>query len=76
MGEFIFDIPVRRGAPVQIGGLTDVVKSGEFSTAVGLLMYGMTQKNYQLQPQHGEVNIGESLDGLTKKVKDFFGQIF
>jgi cell division protein FtsA len=76
MGEFIFDIPVRRGSPREIGGLTDVVKSGEFSTAVGLLMYGLGQRKDLLLPQHGEVNLGESLDGLTKKVKDFFGQIF
>jgi cell division protein FtsA len=78
MGEFIFDIPVRRGTPREIGGLTDVVKSGEFSTAVGLLQYGLSQRKDLMQHQHGgmEVNLGESIDGLTKKVKDFFGQIF
>lgn len=32
MGEFIFDIPVRRGFPRQVGGLKDVVKGGEFAT--------------------------------------------
>jgi len=29
MGEFVFDIPVRRGSPGKIGGLTDVVKGSE-----------------------------------------------
>ncbi|MEK2646585.1 cell division protein FtsA [Bdellovibrio sp. BCCA] len=77
MGEFIFDIPVRRGAPREIGGLTDVVKSGEFSAAVGLLLYALGQKKDLLHHnQQQEVNIGESLDGITKKIKDFFGQIF
>lgn len=76
MGEFIFDIPVRRGAPREIGGLTDVVKTGEFSVAVGLLQYALGQKKGLLQTQQQEVNIGESLDGFTRKVKDFFGQIF
>ncbi|MNJ99760.1 Cell division protein FtsA [compost metagenome] len=79
MGEFIFDIPVRRGTPREIGGLTDVVKSGEFSTAVGLLQYGLSQRKdlIQQQLQNGpEVNLGESIDGIAKKVKDFFGQIF
>ncbi|UXR64439.1 cell division protein FtsA [Bdellovibrio bacteriovorus] len=76
MGEFVFDIPVRRGAPREIGGLTDVVKSGEFSAAVGLLMYALAQRKDLLQGQQQEVNIGESLDGITKKIKDFFGQIF
>lgn len=78
MGEFIFDIPVRRGAPREIGGLTDVVKSGEFSAAVGLLQYALGQRKDLLQThqQQQEVNIGESLDGITKKIKEFFGQIF
>lgn len=76
MGEFIFDIPVRRGAPREIGGLTDVVKTGEFSTAVGLLLYGLGQTKNLHHSQQQEVNIGESLDGFTRKIKDFFGQIF
>ncbi|MGZ3770610.1 MAG: cell division protein FtsA [Bdellovibrio sp.] len=77
MGEFIFDIPVRRGEPREIGGLTDVVKTGEFATAVGLLLYALGQRKDLLQSHHQqEVNISESLDGITKKIKSFFGQIF
>lgn len=76
MGEFIFDIPVRRGAPREIGGLTDVVKSGEFSAAVGLLLYALAQRKDLQQGAQQEVNIGDSLDGISKKIKDFFGQIF
>lgn len=76
MGEFIFDIPVRRGVPRDIGGLTDVVKTGEFSAAVGLLLYALGQRKDLLQTHQQEVNIGDSLDGITKKIKDFFGQIF
>ncbi len=77
MGEFVFDIPVRRGIPAKVGGLTDVVKSGEFSTAVGLLLHGLSQRkdlhNYQVG---SEIDLGESFDGMAKKIKDFFGQIF
>jgi cell division protein FtsA len=79
MGEFIFDLPVRRGLPTQVGGLTDVVKGGEFATAVGLLLYGFSQKKeaYLQAAQHGgEVHLGDSFEGVAKKVKDFFGQIF
>lgn len=80
MGEFIFDIPVRRGGPNKVGGLIDVVKSGEHSAAVGLLMYGLSQrKDLIVQSQQGQgemINLGESIDGLAQKVKDFFGQIF
>ena len=77
MGEFIFDIPVRRGVPREIGGLTDVVKSGEFAVAVGLLMHGLEQrKDLSSGLSQLEGHIGESLDGISKKIKDFFGQIF
>ena len=76
MGEFIFDIPVRRGAPRGIGGLTEVVKSGEFAVAVGLLLYGLAQRKDLGLHQPQEVNLGESIDGFTKKIRDFFGQIF
>jgi len=76
MGEFVFDIPVRRGQPNKVGGLLDVVKSPDFSTSVGLLQYGLSQRKELLHQQSSEVNLGESIDGLAKKVKDFFGQIF
>lgn len=79
MGEFIFDLPVRRGLPTQVGGLTDVVKGGEFATAVGLLLYGFAQKKeayLQAAQNGGEVHLGDSFEGVAKKVKDFFGQIF
>ena len=81
MGEFIFDIPVRRGMPGKVGGLVEVVKSGEFATAVGLLLYGLSQRKdlqYQVQHSHGggELDLAESFDGMTKKIKDFFGHIF
>lgn len=74
MGEFIFDIPVRKGAPGKIGGLTDVVKGAEYATAVGLLLYALEENKDLIQQASQEVNIGESFDGLTKKIKDIFGQ--
>ncbi|MEI7972899.1 MAG: cell division protein FtsA, partial [Bdellovibrio sp.] len=46
MGEFIFDVPVRRGVPTEIGGLNEVVQRGSFSTAVGILFYGRSQKKF------------------------------
>lgn len=79
MGEFIFDLPVRRGMPMKVGGLTDVVKGGEFSTAVGLLLYGFSQKKdayIEAAQNGGDLNLSSSIDGVARKVKDFFGQIF
>ena len=40
LAEQIFNMPVRRGCPVGIGGLTDVVNSPLYATGVGLVVYG------------------------------------
>ena len=77
MGEFISDIPVRRGSPERIGGLTDVVKSPEFSTGVGLLMYGLenltAQDRQRMFARESDVAMGAAVSGFAQKVKDFFG---
>ncbi len=77
MGEFIFEVPVRRGGPAKVGGLADVVKQADYSTAVGLLLYGLNQNRDQLMSQaSGELYLADSLEGITQKVKDFFGNMF
>ena len=43
LGEEIFHMPVRLGLPRYVGGLSDVVRTPRFSTALGLLLYGMEQ---------------------------------
>ena len=40
VAEEIFDLPVRRGDPGGVGGLVDRVSTPDFSTAVGLVLYG------------------------------------
>ena len=38
IAEQIFDLPIRRGCPVGVGGLADHVNSPSFATPVGLVM--------------------------------------
>jgi cell division protein FtsA len=40
IAEQIFDLPIRRGCPGEVGGLSDHVNSPTFATGVGLVMYG------------------------------------
>jgi cell division protein FtsA len=40
LGERVFQLPVRRGIPIGIGGMVEVVNSPTFATAVGLALYG------------------------------------
>ncbi len=40
MAERIFDMPVRTGYPIGVGGLTDVAHTPAFAVGVGLIVYG------------------------------------
>jgi cell division protein FtsA len=44
MAEEVIGMPVRRGLPRGIGGLVDVVKSPQYATAVGLVVYAARQQ--------------------------------
>jgi len=39
IADQIFNLPIRRGLPVGVGGLTDHVNNPSFATAVGLVLY-------------------------------------
>jgi len=41
LAEQLYDLPVRRGTPRNVGGLVHVVSSPVYTTGVGLVMYGM-----------------------------------
>lgn len=78
MGEFISDIPVRLGSPERVGGLTDVVRSPEHATVVGLMIYGVenltTQEKHRLTNHAAESSgISDVMSGWATKVRDFFG---
>ena len=78
MGEFISDIPVRRGIPERIGGLTDIVRSPEFATCVGLLKFGLenltTQERQKLMSQGSDPGmITDVMSGWAQKFKDIIG---
>ena len=51
ISEQIFDLPIRRGSPVGVGGLADHVSSPAFATAVGLALYA--QRNFAADPARG-----------------------
>ena len=72
LAEQIFDLPVRRGKPTDIGGLTDVVNSPVYATGVGLVKYGsrnLSTKNFSI----GQENL---FDRVTRRMKEWFGEFF
>jgi len=45
LAEEIFETPVRIGAPTHVGGLQDVVRSPMYATGVGLVLFGVSQRD-------------------------------
>jgi cell division protein FtsA len=69
MGDFVLDVPVRRGWPEKVGGLVDVVRQPSCSTVVGLMLYGLSQEKESGIRHATEVKVGD----WTKKMKNLFG---
>ena len=72
LAEQIFDLPVRRGMPLDIGGLSDVVNSPIYATGVGLVKYGsrnLQSRNFSI----GEENL---FDRVVRRMKEWFGEFF
>lgn len=74
MGEFIFEMPVRKGAPQKIGGLVDVVKSPAYATAVGLLLFGLEKEKSKLLQENTENHVQDMINDFGHKVRDFFNE--
>ena len=68
IGEQIFDLPVRRGAPMGIGGLSDHVNTPAFGTPVGVVMYA-----HRTRPQPPAQGTGRVFHVLRGMFKDFLG---
>ncbi len=78
LAEQVFNLPVRRGIPANIGGLTDVVNSPVYATGVGLVVYG--SKNATIEFPTGRPAGSGGDDNLFRRVarrmKEWFGEFF
>jgi cell division protein FtsA len=50
IAEQIFDLPIRRGCPADVGGLADHVNSPTFATPVGLVLYAHRHRAFEPRP--------------------------
>jgi len=72
LAEHVFNMPVRRGCPTGIGGLTDVVNSPMYATGVGLVIYGSKNLSKDALKKF-EMNIfGKTLHNIKKWFIEFF----
>lgn len=70
LAETVLDLPARQASPTRIGGLVDVVNSPEFSTAVGLVLYGARGEELRVHPTEskGERSILRRMTGWVSEI--------
>jgi len=73
VAERVFELPVRRGFPKGVGGLSDVVDNPIFSTGVGLVLYGrknIDQHRFSKFPK--DKLFSRIIDRMKKWLTEFF----
>jgi cell division protein FtsA len=72
LAENILGLPARRGLPHSVGGLVDVVRSPEYATGVGLVLYGARGEHAAVRP----VVEAELEPGVLRRMGKWIGEIF
>jgi cell division protein FtsA len=74
LAEQVFNLPVRRGLPQEIGGLVDVVNSPVYATGVGLVVYG--SKNVGISEFPTAQSDENLFRRVSRRMKEWFGEFF
>jgi cell division protein FtsA len=78
LAESIFNLPARRGSPMGVGGLVDVVNNPSYATGVGLLLYGFKHTKGSRRGFNAGRSMKRLLSGhkLLDKMSEWFKEIF
>ena len=74
LAEQVFNLPVRRGTPQNLGGLVDVVNSPAYATGVGLVVYG--SKNVGISEFPATQSDENLFRRVSRRMKEWFGEFF
>ncbi len=74
LAEQVFDLPVRRGYPYNIGGLTDVINDPKYATAVGLVLYGLKKEENRAEKEFRRRG-GSGFGQVLSRMKNWFKEI-
>ena len=72
LAESVFDQPVRRGVPGEVGGLVEVVRSPTYATAVGLALYGARRQRITSATTDA---MGTGLGRLARRLIGWLGEV-
>lgn len=73
LAEEILKLPVRRGTPINIGGLVDVVNSPMYATGVGLVLYGAIEEKAGRLKKFTDANL---FNRILNRMKEWVGELF
>ena len=68
LAEEVFHMPVRLGVPSKVSGLAEVVRNPIYSTAVGLLHYGVQHRGMK----KGETRIAGGMKNVLDRMRVWF----
>jgi len=78
LAEEIFGLPTRRGYPMGVGGLSDIIHDPSYATGVGLVLYAQRTQQVQQQQRrrtnrrHGH---GGSGSGFWSRLKNWVREV-
>ena len=72
LSQQVFNVPVRYGVPTGLGGLVDVISSPTWSTAAGLLLYGLHAAENQKREARTR---GFTVSGMLGNFKEMFSDL-
>lgn len=68
LAEKIFRMPVRLGTPQRVRGMPDIVENPAYSTAIGLLLFGLEQQNMP----RADLPAGQGVRGVLGRMRNWF----
>jgi cell division protein FtsA len=74
VAEQVFNLPVRRGYPMEVGGLKDVVHSPQYATAVGLVIFGVQQEKSQAE-KHFRIRQENIFNRVAQRMRKWFRDV-
>jgi cell division protein FtsA len=72
VAERVFELPVRRGVPLGVGGLVDIVNSPMYATSVGLVLFGMREAEVNGSRGFGDRNL---FDKILQRMKSWVSSV-
>lgn len=72
LAEQVFDMPVRIGYPLNVGGITEIINTPQCATGVGLVVYG--KKNEESVFFHNRKSEEGGIVKAIKGLKGLFGR--